>query len=131
VVDTPRSPAVAAKSLSSDCVLTELYQARFLPESDGLSSQAVGSFQSRDRQARAESRKNWRRSSPLSSEFRIAAEIDQMQRRELPRRWDRNLPSFPPTRRALQAAKSSGRSENVLAGISHGSWEGLRILVLQ
>jgi transketolase len=39
----------------------------------------------------------------------LATEIDQMQRRELPAGWDRNLPHFPPTRRASPDARPRAR----------------------
>jgi transketolase len=44
-----------------------------------------------------------------------AAEIDQMQRRELPPGWDRNLPSFPPDPKGIAGRDASGKVLNVLA----------------
>jgi transketolase len=44
-----------------------------------------------------------------------AAEIDQMQRRELPSGWDRNLPSFPPDPKGIAGRDASGKVLNVLA----------------
>jgi len=46
----------------------------------------------------------------------LAAQIEQMQRRELPTDWDRNLPVFPATRRAwrgetLRQGAERARSE--------------------
>ena len=45
----------------------------------------------------------------------LATEIDQMQRRELPSGWDRNLPSFPPDPKGLAGRDASGQVLNVLA----------------
>jgi transketolase len=45
----------------------------------------------------------------------LATEIDQMQRRELPAGWDRNLPSFPPDPKGIAGREASGKVLNVLA----------------
>ena len=45
----------------------------------------------------------------------LAEEIDQMQRRELPAGWDRNLPSFPGDPKGLAGREASGKVLNVLA----------------
>src|SRR5215470_9244688 len=45
----------------------------------------------------------------------FATEIDQMQRRELPAGWDRNLPSFPPDSKGIAGRDASSRVLNVLA----------------
>jgi transketolase len=45
----------------------------------------------------------------------LATEIDQMQRRELPSGWDRNLPSFPPDPKGIAGREASGKVLNVLA----------------
>src|SRR5436190_12528361 len=45
----------------------------------------------------------------------LAAEIDQMQRRELPAGWDRNLPSFAPDPKGIAGRDASGEVLNVLA----------------
>jgi transketolase len=45
----------------------------------------------------------------------LAREIDQMQRRELPAGWDRNLPSFPADPKGLAGREASGKVLNVLA----------------
>ena len=45
----------------------------------------------------------------------LATEIDQMQRRELPADWDRNLPLFPADRKGLAGRDASGQVLNVLA----------------
>jgi transketolase len=45
----------------------------------------------------------------------LATEIDQMQRRELPDGWDRNLPSFPPDAKGIAGRDASGQVLNVLA----------------
>lgn len=45
----------------------------------------------------------------------LAMEIDQMQKRELPPGWDRNLPSFPADAKGLAGRDASGKVLNVLA----------------
>ena len=45
----------------------------------------------------------------------LAVEIDQMQRRELPSGWDRNLPVFPADSKGLAGRDASGKVLNVLA----------------
>jgi transketolase len=45
----------------------------------------------------------------------MAVEIEQMQRRELPAGWDRNLPSFPADAKGLAGRDASGKVLNVLA----------------
>jgi transketolase len=45
----------------------------------------------------------------------LATEIDQMQRRELPAGWDRNLPTFPPDPKGLAGRDASGKVLNLLA----------------
>jgi len=45
----------------------------------------------------------------------LAAEIDHMQRRELPSGWDRNLPVFPADPKGLAGRYASGKVLNVLA----------------
>jgi transketolase len=45
----------------------------------------------------------------------LAAEIDMMQRRELPTGWDRNLPVFPPDPKGIAGRDASGKVLNVLA----------------
>jgi transketolase len=45
----------------------------------------------------------------------LAKEIDQMQRRELPDGWDRNLPSFPADPKGIAGREASGKVLNVLA----------------
>ena len=45
----------------------------------------------------------------------LAAEIDQMQRRDLPTGWDRNLPVFPADAKGLAGRDASGKVLNVLA----------------
>lgn len=46
---------------------------------------------------------------------KLATEIDQIQRRELPKGWDRNLPSFPPDAKGIAGRDASGAVLNVLA----------------
>ena len=45
----------------------------------------------------------------------LAMEIDQMQRRELPVGWDRNLPVFPADAKGMAGRDASGKVLNVLA----------------
>jgi transketolase len=45
----------------------------------------------------------------------LATEIDQMERRELPAGWDRNLPTFPADSKGLAGRDASGKVLNVLA----------------
>jgi transketolase len=45
----------------------------------------------------------------------LAAEIDQMQLRELPAGWDRDLPSFPPDAKGIAGRDASSQVLNVLA----------------
>jgi transketolase len=45
----------------------------------------------------------------------LATEIGQMQRRELPAGWDRNLPSFPPDAKGIAGRDASGQVLNALA----------------
>ena len=45
----------------------------------------------------------------------LATEIDLMQRRELPDRWDRNLPVFPADPKGIAGREASGKVLNILA----------------
>jgi transketolase len=45
----------------------------------------------------------------------LAAEIERMQRRELPDGWDRNLPVFPADPKGIAGREASGKALNVLA----------------
>ncbi len=45
----------------------------------------------------------------------LANEVDQMQRRELPANWDRNLPVFPADPKGIAGREASGKVLNVLA----------------
>lgn len=45
----------------------------------------------------------------------LAAEIDQMQRRELPAGWDRNFPVFPADPKGIAGRDASGKLLNVIA----------------
>ena len=45
----------------------------------------------------------------------LAIEIDQMQRRDLPAGWDRNLPVFPADAKGVAGREASGKVLNVLA----------------
>jgi len=45
----------------------------------------------------------------------LATEIDQIQRRELPSGWDRNLPVFPADPKGIAGREASGKVLNVLA----------------
>ena len=64
-----------------------------------------------------ESRREW---TTLLEAYRgqypaLAAEIDKMQRRELPDGWDRNLPVFPADSKGIAGRDASGKVLNVLA----------------
>ncbi len=65
----------------------------------------------------AEARSRWEALFAAYSEKfpELAREIDQMQRRELPAGWDRNLPSFPPDPKGIAGRDASGQVLNVLA----------------
>ena len=65
----------------------------------------------------AEARRRW---TDLFAAYRgkhpeLATEIDQMQRRELPAGWDRNLPVFPADPKGIAGREASGKALNVLA----------------
>ncbi len=65
----------------------------------------------------ADARKQW---TDLFAAYRakfpeLATEIDQMQRRELPADWDRNLPVFPADAKGIAGREASGKVLNVLA----------------
>lgn len=65
----------------------------------------------------AEARREW---NELFGAYRaqyqdLATEIDQMQRRELPEGWDRDLPVFPTDPKGLAGREASGKVLNVLA----------------
>src|SRR2546422_175493 len=45
----------------------------------------------------------------------LASEIDQMQRRDLPAGWDRNLPVFPADAKGIAGREASGKVLNLLA----------------
>src|SRR5271154_7240861 len=65
----------------------------------------------------ADARKKW---SELFAAYRtkfpkLATEIDQMQRRELPVGWDRNLPVFTTNAKGIAGREASGKVLNVLA----------------
>jgi transketolase len=68
-----------------------------------------------DRGARA-----WKEWTERFTEYRaaypeLADEIDRMQRRELPARWDHNLPAFPADPKGIAGREASGKVLNVLA----------------
>jgi transketolase len=65
----------------------------------------------------AEARRRWE---SLFSDYRarypeLATEIEQMQRRELPAGWDRDLPSFPTDPKGIAGRDASGQVLNALA----------------
>jgi transketolase len=65
----------------------------------------------------AEARRRWQ---ALFADYRkqfpeLAAEIERMQRRELPAGWGRNLPTFPPDPKGIAGRDASGQVLNVLA----------------
>src|SRR6202166_2605834 len=64
-----------------------------------------------------EARRDWE---ALFAKYRerfrdLATQIDQMQRRNLPAGWDRNLPSFPPDPKGIAGHDASSQVLNVLA----------------
>ncbi len=65
----------------------------------------------------AEARRAWteRFAAYRSEHPGLATEIDQIQRRELPAGWDRNLPVFPADPKGLAGREASGKVLNVLA----------------
>jgi transketolase len=65
----------------------------------------------------SEARAAWtKRFADYAAEFpEMAAEIDQMQKRELPAGWDQNLPSFPADAQGLAGRDASGKVLNILA----------------
>jgi transketolase len=80
---------------------------------DGVYEQFNAGIGARGAKARA----NWER---LLSVYReqfpeLATEIDQMQRRELPDGWDRDLPTFPADPKGIAGRDASGKVLNVLA----------------
>jgi len=65
----------------------------------------------------AEARSRWTK---LFESYRgkypeLAIEVDQMQRRDLPAGWDRNLPVFPADAKGIAGRDASGKTLNVLA----------------
>jgi len=76
-----------------------------------------GHFQAGIGQRGATMRKQWM---DLFAGYRakypeFAAEVDHMQRRELPADWDRNLPVFPADPKGIAGREASGKVLNVLA----------------
>jgi transketolase len=65
----------------------------------------------------AEARRRWEgRFADYRKQFpELAGEIDQMQRRELPKGWDSNLPSFKADAKGIAGRDASGEVLNVLA----------------
>ena len=65
----------------------------------------------------AEARKQWGQLfAAYQGKFpELAAEIEQMQTRELPAGWDRNLPVFPADKKGMAGRDASGQVLNVLA----------------
>jgi transketolase len=77
----------------------------------------IGAFDAGIGARGAEARRRWE---ALFADYRtkyseLAAEIDQMQRRELPAGWDRNLPSFKADPKGIAGRDASGEVLNVLA----------------
>jgi transketolase len=87
-------------------------EAQFLVPED-----VYGHFAAGIGQRGAKARQDW---TALFSGYRdkfpdLATEIDQMQRRELPASWDRNLPSFPADAKGVAGREASGKVLNVLS----------------
>ena len=77
----------------------------------------MGAFEAGIGARGAEARRRWEE---LFAQYRtrypeLATEIDQMQRRELPAAWDRNLPSFKSDPKGIAGRDASGEVLNVLA----------------
>src|SRR5947207_3486125 len=77
----------------------------------------LGAFEAGIGARGAEARRRWE---ALFADYRkqfpeLAAEIDQMQRRELPKQWDRNLTTFKPDPKGVAGRDASGEVLNVLA----------------
>jgi transketolase len=80
---------------------------------DGVYQHFAGGIGERGAAARAAWTKlfaDYRRKFP-----HLAAEIEQMQKRELPDGWDRNLPIFPADAKGIAGRDASGKVLNVLA----------------
>jgi transketolase len=65
----------------------------------------------------ANARKNWAELfTAYQAKFpELATEIEQMQKRELPAGWDKNLPAFPADTKGIAGREASGKVLNVLA----------------
>ncbi len=65
----------------------------------------------------AELRAEWEQTlaSYAGEEPGLAAEIDAMQRRELPKGWDAGIPSFDPDQKGIATRKASNQVENAIA----------------
>ena len=65
----------------------------------------------------AGARKQWeQRATAYRAQYpELATEIDQMQKRELPAGWDKNLPVFPADPKGVAGREASGKILNVLA----------------
>jgi transketolase len=80
---------------------------------DGVYEHFAGGIGARGAQARAEWQELFR---GYRAEYPdLAAEIELMQRRELPAGWDRNLPTFPADAKGIAGRDASGKVLNVLA----------------
>ena len=80
---------------------------------DGVYDHFAAGIGARGRKARSawtELFANYRKAHPD-----LAAEIDMMQRRELPAGWDKNLPVFPADPKGTSGREASGKVLNVLA----------------
>jgi transketolase len=64
-----------------------------------------------------ELRQNWKKlfDSYANKYPELAAELKQMQRRELPKGWDKDLPSFPADAKGMATRDSSGKVLNAIA----------------
>ena len=87
-------------------------EAKFLVP-DGVYAHFAAGIGARGEQAR----RQW---TELFAAYRVrfpelAAEIELMQRRELPAGWDRNLPVFPADSKGLAGREASGKVLNILA----------------
>ena len=80
---------------------------------DGVYEHFAGGVGERGGQARREWTKMF--DAYRTSDAGLAAEVEQMQRRELPAAWDRNLPIFPADSKGIPGRDASGKVLNVLA----------------
>ena len=116
---TSRTPPRRTASRSATTRFASPSAATAGPRTRSSSCPTACASTSRPGSARAapQARKQWeQRSSAYRAKYpELATEIDQMQRRELPAGWDRNLPVFPADPKGIAGREASGKVLNVLA----------------